>query len=95
MTWNNNTPNRTAYTASLACGTSSASFQFSPEDILETIHAELPNIANEAATGPIIEPISFRVSPLVALTLSGTTEPLVAPRKREKIRLYLALCELS
>jgi hypothetical protein len=95
MSWINNTPNRTAHIAHFACGTSSASFQFSPEDILETTHAELPNIANEATTGSIIEPISLRVSSLVGLTLSGTTKPFIAPGEREKIRLYLALCELS
>jgi hypothetical protein len=86
-------PDCTARTTRFACGPSSASF--SPEDFLEALHAELPNIANEAATGSIIEPISLRVSSLVLPTIPGTTKPLVAAGKREKIRLYLALCELS
>jgi hypothetical protein len=45
-------------TARFACGHSTASF--SPEDFLETLlYAELPNSTNEAATGSIIEPISW------------------------------------
>ena len=84
-----NDPDRTAPTARFACRPSSASF---PEDFLEALHAELPN---EAAPRSIIEPISLRVSSLVLPTIPGTTEPLVAPGKREKIRLYLALCQLS
>jgi hypothetical protein len=88
-----NDPDRIARTARLGCGASSASF--SPEDFLEALHAELPNIAIEAATGSIIEPISLRVSPPVLPTIPGTTKHLVAAGKREKIRLYLALCQLS
>lgn len=88
-----NDPDRTARTARFACRPSSASFP--PEDFLEALHAELPNIVNEAAPTSIIEPISLRVSSLVLPTIPGTTKSLVAPGKREKIRLYLALCQLS
>jgi hypothetical protein len=66
-----------------------------PEDFPEALHAELPNVANEVAAGSIIEPISFRVSSLLLPTMPGTTKLLIAPGKMEKIRLYLALCELS
>jgi hypothetical protein len=40
-----------------ACGHSAASLSL--EDFLEALYAELPNNTNEAATGSIIEPISW------------------------------------
>ena len=88
-----NDPDRTVSIARFTCRPSSASFL--PEDSQEALHAELPNIANGAATGSIIEPISLRVSSLVLPATPDTTKPLVASGKREKIRLYLALCQLS
>jgi hypothetical protein len=81
------------FIARFACGNSQASF--SPEDSLEAVYAELPNSIIEAATGSIIEPISWGKVSSLALPKYSAPKPVVAPDKREKIRLDLALCELS